>query len=76
MGKSHHVDVSRATGWRAVSAAAALALLFTLSGCSTNLTGFEFPSFGLMSSFFNDDESEITKPGADSFQPLSAGNGL
>lgn len=60
---------------RTLCAGAVILALFTLTGCATNLTGFEFPRFGLTSEPKQPD-AEISNPGASSSQSLSAANNL
>lgn len=60
---------------RAICAGAVIAAFFALTGCSTNLTGFEFPRFGLTSDPKKPD-TELSDPRASSSQSLSATDGL
>ena len=60
---------------RALCAGALMAAVFVLPGCATNLTGFEFPSFGLTSDPKKPD-TELNDPRASSSQSLSATGGL
>lgn len=48
-------------------------LLMPLGGCATNLTGFEFPSFGL---FSDEEQADLTQTGAVPQQSLSAASGI
>jgi len=68
-------DGSRSMLRRTLCAGAVILALFTLTGCATNLTGFEFPRFGLTSEPKKAD-AELSNPGASSSQSLSAANNL
>lgn len=54
---------------------AAFALMSGLGGCASNMTGFEFPKFGLMSNFSQSDDSDLSQPGAMNSQSLSSAGG-
>lgn len=61
---------------RAARAGAVIALVASLGGCASNLTGFEFPSFGLMSKFSNDEQANLSQPGPANSQSLSGAGGV
>ena len=61
---------------RLALASVTIAMLTPLGGCATNLTGFEFPSFGLMSNFSNEQQADLSEPGAMNSQSLSAAGGI
>ncbi len=64
--------IGRAAG-RLARAGALVLLLMPLGGCATNLTGFEFPSFGL---FSDGERADLKQTGAVPQQSLSAASGI
>ena len=75
MTNAPHLDGSRSIVRRTLCAGAVIVALFTLTGCSTNLTGFKFPRFGLTSDPKANDAA-LSNPGATSSQSLSVAGGL
>ena len=76
MAKSPTTFTAGKAAKRLMLASATVVLLTPLGGCATNLTGFEFPSFGLMSNFSNEQQADLSQPGAMNSQSLSAAGGI
>ena len=76
MAKSPTTSVAIRVAKRIMIAGTALVLLTPIGGCATNMTGFEFPSFGLMSNFSGDEQADLSQPGAMNSQSLSAAGGI
>jgi len=76
MAKTPWINVGMAQAKRAARAGVVIALLGSLGGCASNLTGFEFPSFGLMSRFSDDEKVDLSEPGMVGSQSLSSAGGV
>jgi hypothetical protein len=76
MAKMPSIIAGLALSARLARTAVVLVLVTMLGGCAGNLTGFEFPSFGLMSNFSNDEQADLSNPGSMNSQSLSSAGGI
>ncbi len=76
MAKMPSIIAGLALSARLARMAAVLGLCAILGGCAGNMTGFEFPSFGLMSNFSNDEQADLNNPGSMNSQSLSSAGGV